>query len=166
MTRFHPLPARQHALLVISLCLALVGGTLAHADSLAPYPGTLSIVSPFSFAETVSRLEKSIEANKMGLIAKASASAGAAARSVKIPGNAVLMIFRNDYAVRMLAASVPAGIEAPIRVYVTENSDGKTTVTYRPPSAIFAPYANAKLDAMARELDPVFDKIVRDAVHS
>ena len=34
------------------------------------------------------------------------------------------MVFRNDYAVRMLQASVPAGIEAPLRLYVTENADG------------------------------------------
>ena len=47
--------------------------------------------------------------NKMGVVAKASASAGAAGRGVKIPGNTVLMLFRNDYAVSMLAASVPAG---------------------------------------------------------
>ena len=68
----------------------------------------------------------------MGVVAKASASAGAAGRGVKVPGNTVLMLFRNEYAVRMLAASVPAGIEAPIRVYVTEDNDGKVTVR-RPP---------------------------------
>lgn len=43
----------------------------------------------------------------LGLVAQASASRGAAARGVKIRGNLVLMVFRNDYAVRMLAASVP-----------------------------------------------------------
>jgi hypothetical protein len=36
-------------------------------------------------------------------------------------------------------------------------------VTWRAPTAVFAPYGSAKLDAMARELDPVFEKIVRDA---
>ena len=60
--------------------------------------------------------------------------------------------------------SVPAGIEAPIRIYVTEDADGKVGVTYRTPSALFAPYGNAQLDTMARELDPIFDKVVRDAV--
>src|SRR4249919_1590102 len=114
-----------------------------------PLPGTIVVPSPHSFDALVARLEKSIEANKMGLVAQASASRGAAARGVKIPGNAVLMVFRNDYAVRMLAASVPAGIEAPLRLYVTEGSDGKATVTYRRPSAVFAPYASGPLDAMA-----------------
>ncbi len=27
-----------------------------------------------------------------------------------------IMVFRNDYAVRMLKASVPGGIEAPLRI--------------------------------------------------
>lgn len=48
------------------------------------------------------RLEKSIADNGMGLVTQASASRAAAARGVKIPGNAVLMVFRNDYAVCML----------------------------------------------------------------
>lgn len=82
---------------------------------------------------------------------------------MKIPGNAVFEVFRNDYAVRMLEASVPAGIEAPLRIYVTENPDQTATLVYRLPSAVFAPYGKAQLDAMARELDPIFEKIVSDA---
>ncbi len=105
-----------------------------------------------------------LKANRMGLVAPASASRGAAARKVKIPGNAVLMVFRNDYAVRLLASSVPAGMEAPIRIYVTEAADGKTTVTWRTPSALFAHYRSPAVDALARELDPVFEKIVADAL--
>lgn len=135
----------------------------AGAQPVAPPPGTHTVVSAYGFDAMVSRLEKAVEANKMGLIAEASASRGAAARGVKIPGNMVLMVFRNDYAVRMLAASVPAGIEAPLRLYVTEGANGKASVSWRDPSAVFAPYANADIDAMARELDPVFAKIVRDA---
>jgi uncharacterized protein (DUF302 family) len=119
---------------------------------------------PHGFDASLARLEKAIESNKMGLVAQASASRGAAARGLKIPGNAVLMVFRNDLAVRMLAASVPAGIEAPLRIYLTENADGTATVTYRKPSAVFAPYRSAELDRMARELDPVLEKIVKDAI--
>ena len=40
---------------------------------------------------------------------------------------------------------------------------GTTSVTWRDPSAVFAPYGSAELNAMAKELDPVFEKIVRDA---
>jgi len=133
------------------------------AIAAAAPPETRIVKALHAFDTAVQRTEQAIQANGMGLVATASASRGAAARGVKIPGNVVLMVFRNDYAVRMLAASVPAGIEAPLRIYLTEEPDGTTAIRYQAPSAVFAPYANAALDAMAKELDPVFDKIVRDA---
>ncbi|HHW76466.1 MAG TPA: DUF302 domain-containing protein [Xanthomonadaceae bacterium] len=132
-----------------------------HASGL---PGVQTLPSPHGFEALIAKLEAAVAAHKMAVVAKASASQGAAARGVKIPGNAVIMVFRNDYAVRMLEASVPAGIEAPLRFYVTENADGKTSLTWRAPSATFAPYGSAPLDEMARELDPVFAAIARDAV--
>ena len=147
---------------LLGLLIALTA-PIAGAQTAVPVPGIHTAVSPFGFDALATRLEKAIEANKMGLVAQASASRGAAGRGVKIPGNLVLMVFRNDYAVRMLAASVPAGIEAPLRLYVTEDANGKASVTWREPSAVFAPYGSAELNAMARELDPVFEKIVRDA---
>ncbi len=46
-----------------------------------------------------------------------------------------------------------AGIEAPLRFYLTESADGTATLTVQKPSATFAPYGSAELDAMAQELD-------------
>ena len=150
-------------LILASVFLLAFTPTVAFAQTAPALPGTHTVASSYGFDALAARLEKAIESNKMGLVAQASASRGAAARGVKIRGNLVLMVFRNDYAVRMLAASVPAGIEAPLRIYVTEDADGKASVTWRTPSAVFAPYGGAELNALARELDPVFEKIVRDA---
>ena len=144
-------------MLLVAACVA------AAAEASAPLPGTVTVKTKHGFDALVSRVEKAVTDNKMGLVAQASASRGAATRGVKIAGNMVLMVFRNDYAVRMLQASVPAGIEAPIRLYVTENADGSASLTYRLPSAVFAPYGNRELDEMARELDSIFKTIVRDA---
>lgn len=157
-----PIPAWRRAMVMGLLMFSVTGA--AHADSPAPYPGTRTIASPHAFGVLVQRLERSIADHKMGLVSQASASKGAAARGVEIPGNAVLMVFRNDFAVRMLAASVAAGIEAPLRLYVTENADGTASITWRTPSATFAPYGNGDLDALARELDPIVAAIVADAV--
>lgn len=126
--------------------------------------GTRTVSASTSFDETLKRLEQAIADNKMGLVASASASRAAAARGVNIPGNAVLMVFRNDFAVRMLEASIPAGIEAPLRLYVTEAPAGAVSITYRLPSAVFAPWKNDALDAVAAELDPIIDSIVNDAI--
>lgn len=150
----------QRALAVgVLLCSA---AAVFAADTVLP--GTLTLASKHSFQTLTARVEKAVSGEKMGLVATASASAGAAGRGVRIPGNAVLMVFRNDYAVRMLKASISAGIEAPLRLYITENADGTASLSYRPPSAVFAPYQNEQLDAMARELDPIFERIVKAAV--
>ncbi len=151
----------------LAVALAFVAQFVAAAPALAadarmlPETRVTSVKQPFD--ALVKRLEQSIKDNKMGLVAQASATRGAASIGVTIPGNAVLMVFRPDYAVRMLEASVPAGIEAPLRIYVTENADGSTSISYPLPSAVFKPYGNSRLDEMARELDPILDKIVRDA---
>lgn len=148
--------------LITTGCL-LAGGSALSAE----LPGrsvTMVLQTQHRFDVLRERLEKFIKNNKMGLDAEASASRGAAARGIRIPGNAVVMVFRNDYAVRMLDASVPAGIEAPLRFYLTEQGDGTTTLTYQLPSAVFAPYASKALNEMALELDVIFRKIAAETV--
>ena len=155
----------RRSLLAGSLLLA---ATLNAPDSVSaqsdePLAGTVTIESSLSFEELRTSLEEAVEANEFAVVTRASASAGAQSRGVSIPGNLVIGVFRNDYAVRMLEASVPAGIEAPLRFYVTENPDGTASLTYREPSAIFAPYGVADLDAMAAELDPIWQRIAEAA---
>ncbi len=154
---------KKAALAMVSIVMISAGMTAAAADKSDPYPGTVTIKTTHGFDALAGRVEKAIADHKMGLVAQASASRGAAARGVKILGNLVLMVFRNDYAVRMLTASVPAGIEAPLRIYITENPDGTASLTYRTPSAVFAPYGSKALDEMAKELDGIFQNIMRDA---
>ena len=120
-----------------------------------------------SYADLVDKLEGSVKKNKMAVVNAASASDGAKAQGFTIPGNRVVGVYRNDFARRMLAASLAAGIEAPIRFYVTENAGGTATLSYRTPSAVFAPYMtrrNKDLRAIAKELDAIFSQIALDTV--
>lgn len=152
------------ALLVRAATIALLALSLIAPSAHAQTPeGMVSVATRHSFDTLFERLEEAVSKNGLGVVAMASASRGAASRGVKIPGNAVIMVFRNDYAVRMLTASVPAGFEAPLRLYLTENRDGSSTLTYRKASAVFAPYRNAEIDRLARELDELFAKIAKDA---
>lgn len=127
-----------------------------------PLPGTKVIQTEKRFDDLWADLEKAVEAKEMIVVARASASRGAATRGVSIPGNAVIEVFRNDFAVRMLKESVAAGYEAPLRFYVIEREPGSALV-YRTPSAVFAPYGGEGLKAMAAELDEIFALIAQDA---
>jgi uncharacterized protein (DUF302 family) len=120
------------------------------------------VTTPRGFDEVVARLEAAVEARGLVRIATASASRAAAARGIAIPGNAVILAFNNDFARRLLAASVPAGIEAPMRIYVTEEAAG-TAVAYPLPSELLAPYGVPELGPLGRELDALFAAIVADA---
>ena len=126
--------------------------------------GSVAAVSRAPFQKVAAALQEAIAEHKMALVCHANAQAGAAARGVKIVGNQVMMVFRNDFAVRLLAADPKAGFEAPIRIYLYENPDGTATVSYLPPSSVFAPYAHAEVKKVAAELDPIFKAIVDRAL--
>ena len=147
---------------IMTLTLFAAGG-LARA---AEMPGWKVAKTPHGYQELIKRVDQAVKDNKMGLVTRASATVGAKKVLNKtIPGNMVIGVYRPDFAVRMLEASVPAGIEAPIRLYITENDDGTATLSYKTPSAVFAPYKDggAKLRELAAELDEIFARIARQA---
>ncbi len=140
---------------MLAIMLFQAGGALA-----APPVKVVDTGQPF--AAFLDRLKGAIAKNKMGIVAQACADCGARSIGVTIPGNRVIMIFHPRFAVRMLKASIPAGIEAPLRLYITERPDGTARLSYPLPSDVFAPYGSADLDRMAAELDDIFAAIVRD----
>jgi len=148
---------------VLVWCAVLSLALPARAENPTPYSGTRVIETNQPFDGFVSKLLSAIKANKMGIVAQACANCGAKSIGVTIPGNRVIMIFRPDFAVRMLEASEAAGIEAPLRLYVAERPDGGARLTYRLPSHVFAPYQVPALDEMARELDAILARIVAAA---
>ena len=123
-------------------------------------PPFIKVDSRFDFLATLKNLKAAVSRNRLGIVNRASAQQGAAAIGVKIPGNQVWGLFAPRFAVRMLKASVAAGYEAPIRLYIVEAPDGRVTVRYRKPSVVFKPYGHPALDAMAKELDTLFAKVV------
>jgi uncharacterized protein (DUF302 family) len=126
----------------------------------AAQDGRVTVKATAPFGRVAEALERAVTDEKMALVCHGNAQRGAAGRGITIKGNQVLMVFRNDFAVRLLAADPAAGFEAPIRIYVYENPDGTATVSYIPPSAVFAPYRHAEVQAIARELDVVFKTII------
>ncbi len=149
---------------ILPLVAVTLAGMTTPAATQHPSRGEVTTVAVRRpFAEVAEALKAAIAAHGMGLVCHANAQAGAASRGVKIRGNQVLMVFRPDFAIRMLAASVEAGFEAPIRIYITENDDGTATIRYVKPSAVFRPYAHPDLDRLGAELDPIFERILAAA---
>lgn len=146
--------------------LVLLAGLAARpalAENPTPYSGIVVADTGKPFLPYVDALKASIASNGMALIGLACATCGAKAIGVDIPGNRVFLFFNPHYAVRMLAASEAAGIEAPIRIYVTETPAGTAKATYRRPSHVFGAYGAPGLDDLGQELDAAVAKILDDA---
>lgn len=145
-------------LLASILVYSMMAVGAAGVSSAAP-PARELVESKYNFQATLERLRTAIRANKIGLVNRANAQAGANSIGVKIRGNQVWGLFAPRFAVRMLEASIEAGIEAPLRLYITENDAGLVTVSYVKPTVVFAPYEIADLNAMAVELDGLFERV-------
>lgn len=144
----------------------LLGLTVTAAPGKAEGPqGLLHYTTPHSFETLVEKLDQAVTDNGMFVVTRASASKGAAGRGITIRGDMVVGVYRNDFAVRMLEASVPAGIEAPIRFHIYETADGKANLAYWTPSSVFKPYDGGEtLRLMAEELDSIFALIAQQAI--
>lgn len=148
-------------LLIASLLVPLA----AWAD-IAPRDGWSVTPTAKDHATLLADTRAAISANGLGIVTQAGPTKAAASRGITIPGNVVIGAYNNDFAVRVLALSTAAMIEAPIRLYVTENADGSATLSYKLPSFVFAPYmdeAGPELAEIAAELDARFAAVAAAA---
>ncbi|MGB0505768.1 MAG: DUF302 domain-containing protein [Pikeienuella sp.] len=121
--------------------------------------------TPIAYKDLISRVKAAVKVEGLFVVTQAGPTGAAKKRGITIPGNRVIGVYNNVYAVRMIRASVAAMIEAPIRFYVTEDEDG-ATLSYKTPSYLFSPYADDSPEVMkiATELDEKFASIARRAV--
>jgi uncharacterized protein (DUF302 family) len=153
-------------MILVAAALVALATAAAPAGTLAPRDGWRVIDTGHAYGALVARLDEAVKAAGMLVVTRASATAGANAAGITIPGNMVVGVYRNDFARRMLEASVAAGIEAPIRFYLTENADGTATLSYKTPGTVFAPYfaeGGEPLKALAAELDGIFEQVADEA---
>jgi uncharacterized protein (DUF302 family) len=146
--------AAAPSFLLAALLLALASA--AHAQ-------TAALPSPYGFDETLARVERAVDGNDMFKVATASASRAAASLGIAMPGDAVVLVFRNDFARRILAADPAAGIEAPLPIHISETKTG-TVIAWKRPSDVYRPYPTPEIAKAARELDAIFAKIAADAL--
>lgn len=139
---------------------------LAQAGEIAPRDGWQVLPTTLDHAALVERLLAAVPEEGMAVVTQAGPTEAARSRGVEIPENRVVGVFNNDFAVRILALSTAAMIEAPIRFYVTEDAAGTATLSWKEPSFVFAPYASEGGEALAElaaDLDARFEAIAERA---
>ena len=69
----------------------------------------------YAYGDLIDRVRAATKKNKMGVVTQAGPTGAAKNRGIIIPGNRVIGVFNNKFAVEMLAASESAMIEAPVK---------------------------------------------------
>jgi uncharacterized protein (DUF302 family) len=151
------------ALALFVLATAVASTTAARAaedepEAVGPYPGTVSLGSSYALGDAVRRVEKAVRANGLTLVQ--TVNSGGRGQT----GASVILVSSSDYWGRILKINQLAGMEMPIRIYVTDTGNRTSAVIYRAPSSIFALYDSPELDHIAGDLDQLFAKIVDDAI--
>jgi uncharacterized protein (DUF302 family) len=138
----------------------------AWAELPAAVPGWVIAPTGHNYAELVERVDAAVAKSPLGVVTRASATVGARKLGQDIPGNMVVGVFAPQFAIRLLDASVAAGIEAPLRLYITENAEGTATLSYKTATHVLAPYTSEggqTLTALAAELDGILQQIAEQA---
>lgn len=156
--------------LLLAAALTVAASTVpAAADTVLGAPDGWRVVeSDKDYATLLADLKEAVKANKMGVVTEAGPTEVAAKRGETIPGNRVVGVFRNDFAVDIIRAVPVAMIEAPIRIMVMEEPDGTATLAYKEPSTVFAPYAEEGGEVLSNAsaaMDEVFVTITDAAAN-
>jgi uncharacterized protein (DUF302 family) len=148
------------------LLAALFAAPAGAADLPDAKPGWVIERTGQGYTELIEQVDTAVAASSLNVVTRASAIVGAQSLGQEIPGNMVVGVFASKFAIRLLEASVAAGIEAPLRLYITKNSDGTATLSYKTAAHVFAPYAEEageELVALARERDQILTDIAAQA---
>ena len=139
----------------------------ATAGSVSPRDGWAVHDTAKPYKQLIDDLKAAVKAEGLIVVTQAGPTGAARRRGIEIPGNRVIGVFNNDFAVRALGFSTAAMIEAPIRFYVTEDANGSATLSYKKPSHVWAPYLDeggTGLSDLAAELDAHFAAIATRAI--
>lgn len=149
--------------------LTLMLAMLAAPADAGPLPEQIAgwriVETDLGWQDLAGRLDEAIAASPLNKVTQASATAGAKTLGKAMAGNKVVGVFAPEFAVRMLNASVAAGIEAPLRFYIVEREGGGSALAWKLPGAVFAPYDDGgeDLDRLAEELDGIMAGIAEGA---
>jgi uncharacterized protein (DUF302 family) len=148
------------------LLAALLAGAAAAGELPDALPGWVIERTGHGYAELIEQVDAAVAASPLNVVTRASATVGAKSLGHDIPGNMVIGVFAPQFAIRLLQTSVAAGIEAPLRLYITENPDGTATLSYKTAAHVLAPYleeGGQTLTALAMELDSILGQIAEQA---
>ena len=126
--------------------------------------GRVAVASQHSFDQTVSALKSAV--GQGGMMVMATVDQGNMLSMTGLQLKATLFLIGNPTVGKKLFEQNHAvGLYVPLRVFVYEDKDGKTYVSYDKPSELLAPLNNQEINQTAQMLDHKLESLVQMVTH-
>jgi uncharacterized protein (DUF302 family) len=98
-----------------------------------PDNGMAHLSSPYTFAETIKRLESLLQAQGLTLFCRIDHSGEAEKAGLKMPGTQVLIFGSPKGGTALMIASPTVAIDLPLKALIWEDAEGKIWLSYNRP---------------------------------
>ena len=147
----------------MAFALALAGVGLFSTPARAQ-ESRVTVESTHSYEQTVDKLKSAVGQGGMMVMAQVDQGNMLSMAGLKLKAQLFLVgnptvgkqLFEQDHNV---------GLYVPLRVFVTEGSDGKVYVSYDKPSSLLKQFNNQKIDMVAGMLDQKIQGLAQMATH-
>ena len=150
---------------LIAAAITLAGSSSRAAEGAAAPAadtGRVEKVSSSSFADTVKKLESVLKTEHMMIVGRVDHRSMLSMVGAKIRGATTVEFGKPEMGKMLLPMNPAVGLEMPARIYLYENADGKTVISYRKGAANFATYGPEVAKA-GEMMDMTLEKIASAA---
>ena len=123
--------------------------------------GVVTIVSPYTFAQTVERLVAAFESHGIRIFLKLDQQAEAAAAGLTMPPMLLLVFGNPKGGTPLMLAQPSSGLDLPLKALVSEAKAGVVTVSFNATQYLMRRHALP--DALAANIAPV-EKLIAGAI--
>ena len=144
---------------LIGVALTLVFAVAALAISAAAQSARITVPSQKNFDQTVNHLKSAV--GQGGMMIMATVDQGNMLSMTGLKLKATLFLVGNPtVGKKVFEQNHGAGLYLPLRVYVYEDRDSKTYVSYDKPSSVLAQFDNQEINQTAAMLDQKLDGLI------
>mgnify|MGYP005814473547 CR=1 FL=1 len=144
---------------LFGVALTLIFAAVALAVPAAAQTARVSVPSQKNFEQTVNQLKSSVAQGGMMIMATVDQGNMLSMTGLKLKAT-LFLVGNPTVGKKIFEQTHAAGLYLPLRVFVYEDNNGKTYVSYDKPSSLLAQFRNAEVDQTAAMLDQKLDGLV------
>jgi uncharacterized protein (DUF302 family) len=124
----------------------------------------VTVESTHSYEQTVDNLKSAVGHGGMMVMAQVNQGNMLSMAGLKLKAT-LFLVGNPTVGKKLFEQNHGVGLYVPLRIFVTEDRDGKTYISYDKPSSLLSQFNNATIDSVAGMLDQKIQNLAQMATH-